>query len=426
MPKKSLRIFTVALLATAGALTPAALTTAAAAAPSVATDSAVITEWNAIAERTIFAENEVPVPASNLYFGFVSIAMYDAVVSIEGRYEPYAYRPAAHRHASPEVAAATAAYTVLRYYFPSSASLLLDDYLASVAEHPKNAAFVHGARTGVAAAATLIRSRFGDGRGADVTFDVEPAPGVWRPTLPEFAPFAVPWLGFVEPLTLESATQFPLDGPNPIDSVAYANEFAETKAYGENDESQRSAEQTDTALFFSANIVAQYQAGMRDAVTRRGFDIVDSARAFAIMNTAAADTIISCWRAKFDYPTWRPITAIQLADTDGNPLTEADPDWMPLGVNPPYSEYSSGHACVTGAASNTFAYLFGPDTMDLILFSPVTSTTRHYDSSEALDADTMNARIWLGIHFRDSMEDANQLGHAVSNWTIANYFRPLE
>ena len=163
---------------------------------------------------------------------------------------------------------------------------------------------------------------------------------------------------------------------------------------------------------------------MRDAVTRRGYDIVDSARAFALLNTATADTIISCWRAKFDYPTWRPITAIPEADTDGNPLTEADPDWMPLGVNPPYSEYSSGHACVTGAASNTFAYLFGPDTMDLNLFSPVTSTTRHYDSSEALDADTMNARIWLGIHFRDSMEDANQLGHAVSDWIISTQFQP--
>ncbi len=424
MPTKSARMLGVALLATAGVLTPTSL--AAASTTEVAADSSVITEWNAIAERTIFAENETPVPASNLYFAFVSIAMYDAVVATEGRFAPYLEQPSVRSDASPEVAAATAAYAVLRYYFPTSASELWQDYQAALTEAPKDAAFVQGIRAGAVAAATLIRARENDGRGADVTLDVEPAPGVWRPTPPDFAPFAVPWLGFVEPLTLESATQFPLDGPNPIDSVAYANEFAETKAYGENDESQRSAEQTEIALFYSANIVAQYQAGMRDAVTRRGLDIVDTARSFALLNTATADTIISCWRAKFDYPTWRPITAIQLADTDGNPLTEADPDWMPLGVNPPYSEYSSGHACVTGAASNTFAYLFGPDTMDLNLFSPVTSTTRHYDSSEALDADTMNARIWLGLHFRDSMEDANQLGHTVSDWTIANHFHPTD
>ncbi len=424
MPTKSARMLGVALLATAGVLTPTSL--AAASTTEVTADSSVITEWNAIAERTIFAENETPVPASNLYFAFVSIAMYDAVVATEGRFAPYLEQPSVRSDASPEVAAATAAYAVLRYYFPTSASELWQDYQAALTEAPKDAAFVQGIRAGAVAAATLIRARENDGRGADVTLDVEPAPGVWRPTPPDFAPFAVPWLGFVEPLTLESATQFPLDGPNPIDSVAYANEFAETKAYGENDESQRSAEQTEIALFYSANIVAQYQAGMRDAVTRRGLDIVDTARSFALLNTATADTIIACWRAKFDYPTWRPITAIQLADTDGNPLTEADPDWMPLGVNPPYSEYSSGHACVTGAASNTFAYLFGPDTMDLNLFSPVTSTTRHYDSSEALDADTMNARIWLGLHFRDSMEDANQLGHTVSDWTIQNYFQATD
>lgn len=422
MSMNSLRLLAVALVATAGVLTPTAAAVSAEAAPTVSADPAVITEWNAIAERTIFAENETPVPASNLYFGFVSIAMYDAVVAIEGRYRPYAVQRSAHPGASTEVAAATAAYGVLRYYFPSSADALTADYLATLADEPKDAAFVHGIRVGAVSAATLIRLRENDGRGADVTFDVEPAPGVWRPTPPDFAPFAVPWLGFVEPLTLESP--IPLDGPNPLDSVAYANEFAETKAYGENDESQRSAEQTEIALFYSANIVAQYQAGMRDAVTRRGLDIVDSARAFALLNTATADTIISCWRAKFDYPTWRPITAIQLADTDGNPLTEADPDWMPLGVNPPYSEYSSGHACITGATSNTFAYLFGPDTIDLNLFSPVTSTTRHYDSSEALDVDTMNARIWLGLHFRDSMVDANRLGHQVSDWTISTQFQP--
>ncbi|HYI32308.1 MAG TPA: vanadium-dependent haloperoxidase [Glaciibacter sp.] len=421
MSMKSLRLIAVALLATAGVLTPAAAASAEAA-PTVSADPAVITEWNAIAERTIFTENEKLVPESNLYFAFVSIAMYDAVVATEGRYSPYLDQPRARSDASPEVAAATAAFGVLRYYFPASASALWQDYRASLADAPKDAAFVHGIQAGAAAAATLIRARQDDGRGADVTFDVEPAPGVWRPTPPDFAPFALPWLGFVEPLVLESPIL--LDGPNPIDSVAYAKDFAETKAYGENDESQRSAEQTEIALFYSANIVAQYQAGMRDAVTRRGLDIVDSARSFAILNTSTADTIISCWRAKFDYPTWRPITAIQLADTDGNPLTEADPDWMPLGVNPPYSEYSSGHACVTGAASNTFAYLFGPDTMDLNLVSPVTSTTRHYDSSEALDVDTMNARIWLGIHFRDSMVDANALGHEVSDRIISTQFQP--
>jgi hypothetical protein len=424
MPTKFARMLTVALIATAGALTPTTLATATT--TEVAADSTVITEWNTIAERTIFAENETPVPSSNLYFAFVSIAMYDAVVAIEGRYAPYLDQPRARSGASPDVAAATAAYAVLRHYFPASADALRRDYLASLAGTPRNAAFAHGIRAGAVAAATLIRDREDDGRGADVTLNVEPAPGVWRPTPPDFAPMAVPWLGFVDPLALESPTQIRLDGPNPLTGSRYANDFNETKRWGEKDSSARDASMTETALFFSANIVSQFQAGMRDAVTRRGLDIVESARAFALLNTANADSVISCWRAKFDYPTWRPSTAIQLADTDGNPRTKADPNWEPLIPNPPYPEYASGHACISGASSNTFTFLFGYEGFDLNLFSPVTGTTRFYDNPDALDYATLNARIWLGIHFRDSLEDANRLGHAVSDWALSNYFHATE
>jgi hypothetical protein len=421
---KSTRVLAVALIATAGILTPAVVDAPAVAASAAAADSSVVTDWNSIAERTIFVENETLVPASGLYFSFVSIAMYDAVVAIEGGYETYSRQPQAPRLASPEVAAATAAYAVLRYYFPASADELRADYLATLAEAPKDMSLVQGVRVGAVAAATLIRSRQGDGIGAVVTLEVEPAPGVWRPTPDMFLPMAVPWLGFVDPLTLDSPTQMPLRGPSPLNSEAYARDFAETKAYGALVGSSRTAEETETALFFSVNVMSQYQAAMRDQVTRRGLDIVESSRAFALLNTAAADTLISCWRAKFDYPTWRPITAIPLADTDGNDATEADPNWLPLGQTPPYSEYASGHACITGATTNTLSYLFGADSIDLNLSSMATSTTRHYNSADALDVDTMNARIWLGLHFRDSMIDANQLGHDVSDWTIAHHFRP--
>ncbi|HYI32307.1 MAG TPA: hypothetical protein VEX88_02480, partial [Glaciibacter sp.] len=144
MPTKFARMLTVALIATAGVLTPTSFATATTTNADVAADSTTITEWNTIAERTIFAENETPVPASNLYFAFVSIAMYDAVVAIEGRYAPYLDQPRARSKASPEVAAATAAYAVLRYYFPTSADALRQDYLASLADAPKGAALAHG------------------------------------------------------------------------------------------------------------------------------------------------------------------------------------------------------------------------------------------------------------------------------------------
>jgi hypothetical protein len=383
----------------------------------------VIAEWNEIAARTIFTENATPIPSSGLYFGFVSIAVYDAVVSIEGGYQPY-FDQRGSRRASSEVAAATAAYRILRHYFPASAENLRADYQASLADLPRGDAMAHGKQVGKDAAMSVIRSRRHDGRDASVQLVVDPAPGAWRPTPDAFSPMALPWLGFVKPLLLDSPTQIPLPGPDGLDTDAYARDFAEVKAFGAKDGSSRSAAQTETALFFNSNSVLQYQVGLRDEVSRRGLDIVESSRAFAILGSTTADALIACWRSKYDYAYWRPITAIQLADTDGNDATAPDPAWTPLVPTPPYPDYVSGHACITGAASGTLAYLFGADTVDLNLFSGVTSTTRHYDTVDALDVDTMNARIWLGLHFRKAMTDGNLLGHDVSDWAIRHYFQP--
>ena len=424
MLSKSLRVLILASVATAGLLAPSVVDAPAEARPPTASDPAVITEWNAIADRTIFAENSTPVPSSNLYFGFVSIAVYDAVVAINGEYKPFNRQPRAHRQASTEAAVATAAYTVLRKYFPASAQNLLADYRASLSEVRKGIGLVTGIRAGAAAALSLIKSRHHDGRNAPITLDVAPAPGVWRPTPPALAPMAVPWLGFVRPLTLKSQKQFKLPPPNPLGSAAYAADFTEVKDYGSLEGSARTPLQTETALFFSANPVSQYQAAMRDAVTRRGMDIVESARAFALLGTSTADALITCWRAKYDVPTWRPITAIRLADTDGNAATVADPAWTPMIPTPPYSDYASGHGFLTGAASNVFGYLFGENSIDINVSSPATSTTRHYDSTDVWDQEAMDARVWLGIHFRASMGFANDTGHAVSDWVIAKRFQP--
>ncbi len=161
-------------------------TTAVAVPPSVATsvrhsDPAVITAWNSIAVRTIFTENATPIPSSGLYFGFVSIAVYDAVVAIEGRYQPYLKQPKVRAKASTEAAAVTAAYRVLSYYFPASAQNLATDYGESLDDIPDGKAKTRGQQVGDAAAASLIAARQNDGRGAAITLDVTPAPGVWRP-----------------------------------------------------------------------------------------------------------------------------------------------------------------------------------------------------------------------------------------------------
>ena len=417
----------MALLATVLSLTAFAVPAQAHRGP--AADPAVITTWDAIAVRTLTVDTT---PAAHptviqLNLGMMSAAVYDAVVSIEGGYAPYGGRVDVHgrRHASSQAAAATAAYRVLTTNFPQFAAKLAGDYQTSLALIPDGRAKDQGIAIGEAAAARIVLLRQGDGRGNPmIAYTRAPAIGVWRPTPPALAPFAVVWMGFVRPLVLSSQTQIPLHGPDALDSRRYARDFEEVHDFGSATGSARTPDQTENALFWTDNTPVQYQAGVQDLVTRHRLDIVRSARTFAILNAAAADAAISCWRAKYDFAYWRPITAIHEAAADGNPATVADPMWTPLRDTPPYPDYPSGHACLTGAYARGLSALFGARHIDFNVSSAVTMTARHYETARELNEDTMNARIWLGFHFRRAMTDGNGLGQDVAAFVVRNAFQP--
>ena len=420
-PKIVLRsaIVTCALVVAAGAAQPLH------AAPKVPKDPAVIATWDAVAMRTTIALG----PPAQLYLGIVSAAVYNAVVTIEGRYEPYADQPRTHAHASPEAAAATAAYRVLVTMFPSASAALTTDYRASLANVPFGVGRVHGVRVGEQAAAAILTLREDDGRGDPSITSPPPgdAPGEWvgtPPAAPE-APMAAPWLGYVTPLLIDSCDDFPLDGPDTLGSADYADDLAEVTALGGTVSATRTSAQTQTAWFFSDNVIRQYQEARGLLAADEGLDIVESARMHALLNMTMADTLICTWKAKREFAFWRPITAIQ---------TTTDPTWAPLaGGTPPYPEYPSGHASLSGPMANGLEYLF-PGGFDLELRTsipgaspntpPSATTIRHYTSGSNLNMDTMNARIWLGIHFRDAMIDANEMGHEISDWAIDHYFQP--
>jgi hypothetical protein len=413
-------VVTCSLLVAAGAMPATGAT------PRVGDRPGVIAAWDAVAMRTSAAMG----PAAQLYLGIVSAAMYNAVVTIEGGYEPYTDQPRARANASPEAAAATAAYRVLLAMFPAAADALAADYRASLAAVPDGVGEVHGIRVGEQAAAAILALREGDGRGDPSITSPTPGdePGEWRgtPPNPTNAPMAVPWLGYVRPLLIRSCSAFPLDGPDPVGSAAYAADLAEVTTYGRADSTVRTAWQTRTAWFYSDNAIRQYQEARGLLAASEGLDIVESARMHALLNMTMADTLICAWRAKREVAFWRPITAIQ---------TTTDPTWNSLIPSPPYPEYPSGHASITAPMAHGLEYLF-PGGFDLELKTsilgaspntPATAPTiRHYTSGGRLERETMNARIWLGIHFRDAMVDSNRLGHRISGWAIARYFRPVD
>ena len=370
-------------------------------------DGAVVEDWNAIAVRTIFVENPTPIPLGQLYFGFASSAVYDAVRKagrVNGRHR--------RDRASVAAAVAAAAYGVLVEYLPLSAAALADDLEDTLADVPDGRREDRGVAIGEAAAEEIIEERVGDGRNAAITLDVTPGPGVWRPTPPANLPMALPWFGFVEPLLLDSPTQIELDGPPDLDSRQYAREFIEEKAVGEFDSTVRTAAQTATAHFWNANATLQFQDAMRDLSDREDMSAREAAKMYAAINLTTADALIACWRAKYDFAFWRPITAIHEAESDDNPRTTADPDWTPLIPTPPYPDYPSGHACLTGSVATGLADLAGSDDIDLYVKSVHNGveTTRHFTSAKKMIREAFNARIWLGIHFRTAMEDGSRIG----------------
>jgi hypothetical protein len=363
-----------------------------------------------------------------LYAGFVQAAVYNAVVGIDRRYEPYRFHARPRHGASAQAAAVAAAHKVLVTYSPYAQATLDAAYATSLAQIPDGRSKTRGVAFGILAADNLIAMRMNDGRNAPVLFTQPPGPGVWRPTPPAFLPMAVPWMGAVTPMLVRSGAQFGEPGPPPaLTSARYTRDFAEVKALGSATSTARTTEQTSTALFFSGNPIVQFSAALRDQMILRHMDIVDSARMFGAAAMSEADAFISIWHSKYLYGFWRPITAINLADTDDNPATIADPNWAPLLTTPPYPEYVSGYSGLTGAFTQALADALDTRRLQLTLTSTaVPGADRNYRSGKALRHDVVDARVWLGIHFRTADTAGAHMGQRVADWALTHYFRPTE
>jgi hypothetical protein len=409
-------------------------TPAAGAKPAPAADPSVITTWNQIAVSTItraVADGGRGANAESfMWFAFVQAAVYNAVVGITGEYELYKWHAKGPKGASAQAAAAAAAHRVLMNYFGANATIeanlntALGTSLGLIADSESKD---QGVRYGERAADRLIDLRADDGRFAPIVFN-PPQPlaaGVWRPTAPGFAPFFDPWMGQVEPLMLDSSSQFRPGPPPPINSALYVQEFNEVRDFGRNTPSSRSGAQTATALYFFDIAVGPIQAGLRDLVTRHLLDISDSARLFAAVDMSIADTAITVWDGKLVYGWWRPITAIQLADNDGNAATIGIPAWEPLVITPPYPDWPSGLSGVIGALSRTLERLNPNGDIDIKITSPVIGL-RHYHSAAVIQQDVIDARVWSGIHFRTTDSVGRDMGVQVGNWALDHYFAPTK
>ena len=396
----------------------------------------VVSDWNAIGS-TVISAGARPGPSSLVDFAVMHIAVYDAVQSIDRRFEPY-HIAVPDASGSRVAAAAAAARTVLANRFPSQAASIGTTYSSYLATNGI-AADDPGVSVGEKAAAAIIALRAGDG-----SFPANPAPfngagqpGMWRPTPSylsgtpaAFSSMAAPWLAQVTPFAVKSTSQFRAKEPPALTSREYAEAFDEVKAVGGSASTRRTAEQTDVAYFWSDNTPIQWNRALRAIATTYVSDIGESARMFALANLSAADAAMTCWETKIHYCYWRPVTAIQEAADDGNAATQPDVNWKPLLNTPNYPDYSSGANAVTGAMTRALELFFGSDEVVVSVTSNVTALaaekrTRTFPRFSAIADEVVDARIFLGYHFRFADVAAREQGTRVAKWAFTQVLRPL-
>jgi hypothetical protein len=442
----------VQVVATASAAIALAITAAATAATSTRGAAAVtlppgnsVEQWDKIAEDTVVGsgafQNE-----GLLYMAYVSTAMYDAAASIQGGYKPLEPPFRASKKASPDAAVASAAYRTLSNYFPAASATLDPLYAQALAAIPDGPAKLAGEKVGRVASDQVVRARNNDGRmGIAVTSTfptLTAGPGVWRLTPSAYATPQTPWLGNVHPFILKSASQF-LPGPPPsLSSQEWVDAFNEIKAYGGAGGTARTPDQTATALFWTANVIRQYNGAVRDLADARGLDVLRTARLTAMLNVVMEDAGISLMYAKYHYLFWRPVTAIDPSSVsndgfgptpgfnDGNAATAEQAGWRPLVATPNHPEYPSAHASVSSAAGEVFQQFLGTSQINIDIHGFDAAGTagnlnavRHFATTADLRTQVGNARIWAGLHYRFSVNAGNALGLSVASYDLAHAFQ---
>jgi membrane-associated phospholipid phosphatase len=406
------------------------LVAAALALSSATTASAdVVTEWNAAALHTIRTARISP-PQASRALAILHLSIFDAVNGIDRTYEQYLLPSGVPASASKDAAASAAAHRVLAALFTDQADLfdaLHAQGLATVPDGPQKA---RGAAWGAYVADQMLTARLNDNWDAVVPPPAGGGAGVWFPTPPLFAAYLLPHWGMVAPFAMPTGAHFRPLGPPALDSAAYADAYNEVKAYGSLASTIRTTDQTQIALFWADGAGTETPPGhwnsiARDVAAVRDNTMEQNARLFALLNAAMADAGICAWDAKYRFNNWRPVTAIRLGETDGNPATAGDPSWSSLIGTPPFPDYVSGHSTFSAAAARVLARFYGTDRIAFATGSDgLPGVTRSFASFSAAAGEAAMSRVYGGIHFRFASDDGMAAGLEIGEWAFTRILQP--
>jgi len=421
--KRKTTVRTFALLVMLGSLTSAQVS------DSSAQSVNEVVQWNRtllVIVRTPGAQPATIHPTRS--FAIMHAAIYDAVNAIERTHTPYVVDlSGVSRRASQEAAAAAAAHGVLVGLYPKSQPMLdtqLEESLAQVPDGPHKRMGIHVGQT---VAERMLALRSNDGSNAQLLpFVPGTNPGDYQLTPPNFPrPVFTHWAG-VTPFTLVRADQFRPGPPPPLTSDTYTAAFDEVKELGFINSTSRSADQTEIGRFWGGAIQNYWNEIAQTAALAHDLTIAHSARLFALLNLTIADSVIAFYDAKYTYEFWRPVTAIRAADTDGNPGTVADPNWLPLTVTtPPDPSYPGAHAVISAAGAVVLDSFFDSDQFSLTVTSEVLpGVDRSFTSFTVAAEEATLSRIFAGVHFRSDLTVGQELGRNIGDFVDENFLLP--
>ncbi len=386
-------------------------------------------EWNQIFIDTLTATNTANAVSQRLG-AIVHTAMFDAYNGVRQEYVPLYYTQPAPGDASVRAAMIAATYTAMVGLFPSRKPQLDVSYAASLAalgnstgEDGKQRQ--RGIDYGTAVAQAVLAGRSADGFSTPVpAFTGGSATGQWRPTPPASGAMSALGVAFTKPFVLESNTRFRPAAPRGLASQTYADDVKAVKALGRKTGSTRTEDQTALAPFWEGNATIHWNQTANQAAQANGLGLSKSTRLLALLNIAMADTAITIWSAKRFYGadatavTWRPVTAIPLAKSDGNSGVTADAEWLPLINTQSHPEYPAGHPALNGAAATVLLSEFR-DAQAYTLTTP-NLPNRTYSSISQAREDGNNARVWGGMHYPSSVGISDAVGKAIAEHVNTN------
>ena len=381
-----------------------------------------VTDWNAKAADILVEGRLGPAPAHRA-MAIIHTAVYEAVNAATRRYPASMLRLDAAPGASADAAVAAACRTTLLKLAPSQQAAIESAYQAALAKLGDGDAKSTGIALGDKAAAAVLAARADDGIAAQESYRPHAAPSAYVPTVFPAAPTwpqRKPWL-------MNAGDQFRPGPPPALSSPTWVRDYNEIKVYGVKNGSRRSAEQTAIATFWEATHPPVYAGIVRSVANAPGRDITRNARLFATVTQAMDDALIAVFDAKYAYNFWRPVTAIRNGDTDGNDATERDPSWVSFIESPLHPEYPCAHCTLAGAVGAVLrAELASGPVPTLTTNSPYSKSPRSFTQVDAFVQEVANARVYDGVHFRNSTEVGSNLGRQIGELAATKMLRPLD